>query len=118
LRKRNSLLVAAAVVLAASLISFSFVLGESPKKHTYPPTPSTWTGYNSRLSHYYVAPGYPSYEAHPRYLGELTGSWEEIGKQYGEKAGDLIRMVYEGWYRELLAVQGSPQAFFYARSCM
>jgi hypothetical protein len=110
MRRRNSLLVAVAVVLAASLISFSLALGKSSKKHIYPPTPSTWTGYNSQLSHYYVAPGYPSYEAHPRYLGELTGSWEEIGKQYGEKAGDLIRMVYEGWYRELLAVQGSPQA--------
>ncbi len=67
-----------------------------------------WTGHNRRLADYYVAEGYPAYEPHPRYLGELRGSWEEIGRQYGERAGDLIRRVYEGWYRELLAVQGSP----------
>src|ERR1700680_3045620 len=97
MKKRNSLLVfGVAVALAVFLISFSSVRGKSPKKHTFPPTPSAWTGYNSQLSHYYVAPGYPSYEAHPRYLGELSGSWEEIGRQYGEKVGGLIRMEYEG----------------------
>lgn len=68
-----------------------------------------WTGHNARLGDYYRHAGYPAYEAHPRYLGELHGSWYEIGKQYGERAGDLIRMVYEGWYRELLPIQGSPK---------
>ena len=72
----------------------------------YPPE---WTGHNRRLGAYYVAEGYPAFEPHPRYLGELSGSWSEIGRQYGERAGDLIRMVYEGWYRELLPVQGSPE---------
>ena len=71
----------------------------------YPPE---WTGHNRRLGDYHVAEGYPAYEPHPRYLGELRGSWGEMGRQYGERAGDLIRMVYEGWYRELLPVQGSP----------
>ncbi len=70
--------------------------------------PEQWTGHNRQLGNYYCAPGYPAYEAHPRYLGELSGSWHQIGKQYGERAGDLIRMVYEGWYREVLPVQGSP----------
>jgi hypothetical protein len=70
--------------------------------------PEQWRGHNRQLGNYYCAPGYPAYEAHPRYLGELSGSWHQIGKQYGERAGDLIRMVYEGWYREVLPVQGSP----------
>jgi len=35
---------------------------------------------------------------HARYLGELKGSWYDIGKQYGEKAGDLMVMVFDGWY--------------------
>jgi hypothetical protein len=70
----------------------------------YPPE---WTGHNRRLGDYHVAEGYPAYAPHPRYLGELRGSWWQMGKQYGERAGDLIRMVYEGWYRELLPIQGS-----------
>ena len=35
----------------------------------HPQTPPQWTGYNSQLSHYYVAPGYPPFSAHPRSLG-------------------------------------------------
>jgi hypothetical protein len=73
------------------------------------PTPPDWTGHNMKLGKYFLAPGYPAYETHPRYLGELHGSWSQIGRQYGERAGDLIRMVYEGWYRELLPVQGSSE---------
>ncbi len=72
-------------------------------------TPSEWTGHNRKLGEYSLAQGYPAYEPHPRYLGELDGSWYQIGRQYGERAGDLIRMVYEGWYRELLPVQGSSE---------
>ncbi len=70
--------------------------------------PPEWTGRNTQLDKYWLAAGYPPYEPHPRYLGELAGSWHQIGKQYGERAADLIRWVYEGWYRELLPVQGSP----------
>jgi hypothetical protein len=73
---------------------------------SYPPE---WTGRNVNLGKYRIAAGYPPYEAHPRYLGELAGSWHQIGRQYGERAADLIRWVYEGWYRELLPVQGSPE---------
>ncbi len=71
--------------------------------------PPEWTGHNRKLGEYFRDNGYPAYEPHPRYLGELSGSWYEIGRQYGERAGDLIRMVYEGWYRELLPIQGSSE---------
>jgi hypothetical protein len=73
------------------------------------PAPPEWTGHNRKLGEYSLAQGYPAYEPHPRYLGELHGSWSQIGRQYGERAGDLIRLVYEGWYRELLPVQGSSE---------
>jgi hypothetical protein len=73
------------------------------------PVPPEWTGHNRKLGEYFLAQGYPAYEPHPRYLGELHGSWSQIGRQYGERAGDLIRFVYEGWYRELLPVQGSSE---------
>ena len=81
-------------------------LDSSPRGLSIPPE---WTGHNSRLSDYYRAPGYPAYEPHPRYLGVLRGSWQQLGRQYGERAGDLIRLVYEGWYRELLPIQGRPE---------
>lgn len=71
--------------------------------------PAEWTGHSRKLGDYYVAKGYPAYDPHPRYLGELRGSWTQMGRQYGERAGDLIRMVYEGWYRELMPIQGSPE---------
>ena len=51
--------------------------------------PPEWTGHNRKLGEYFRDNGYPAYEPHPRYLGELTGSWYEIGRQYGERAGDL-----------------------------
>ena len=70
-------------------------------------TPPDWTGRNRKLGEYFLEHGYPAYEPHPRYIGELAGSWYQMGRQYGERAGDLIRMVYEGWYRELLPIQGS-----------
>ncbi len=107
------------IKLAASAGSMAFSAGGlramstaamPPPAATAPGTPAQWTGRNRKLDGYYVAPHYPAYEPHPRYLGELHGSWYQIGRQYGERAGDLIRMVYEGWYLELLPVQGSPEA--------
>lgn len=70
-------------------------------------TPPEWTGHNKKLGEYFLERGYPMYEPHPRYLGVLRGSWYQMGRQYGERAGDLIRYVYEGWYRELLPIQGA-----------
>ena len=72
-------------------------------------TPREWTGRNRNLGKYFLERGYPAYDPHPRYLGELSGSWHQMGRQYGEGAGDLIRMVYEGWYRELLPIQGNSE---------
>jgi hypothetical protein len=74
-----------------------------------PPLPTDWTGRNTQLHRYDLAEGYPAYDPHPRYLGEISGSWYNMGRQYGERAADLIRMVYEGWYRELIAIQGTPE---------
>lgn len=97
------------IALAVCLVAVVPITAKNPKNHAYPPTPSWWTGHNVNLSKYYVAPGYPGYDAHPRYLGVLSGTWREIGKQYGDKAGDLIRLTYEGWYKEILATQGTNQ---------
>ncbi len=100
------------IALAICLIAVVPITAKNPKNHAYPPTPSWWTGHNKNMSlysQYSVKPGYPAFDAHPRYLGVLSGSWYDIGKQYGDKAGDLIRLTYEGWYEEILAVQGTNQ---------
>src|SRR6266511_98486 len=109
---RKSLLLLGATVVATVVISLISVRSFStgPNAKPYPPTPSTWTGVNANLKHYSLYPGYPSYEPHARYLGELSGSWSEIGVQYGERAGDLIRMVFEGWFTEVVQIQGSAEA--------
>lgn len=111
---RRRLLVLLRVIAMVAIVASFGTVSSLPKgrstKRTYPPIPSAWTGHNSRLAQYYVAPGYPAYEAHPRYLGELSGSWHEIGRQYGERAGDLIRITFDGWYKDVLEVQGNNQA--------
>ncbi|MCR4425258.1 MAG: hypothetical protein NUW23_03570 [Firmicutes bacterium] len=40
---------------------------------------------------------------HARYIGDLTGTWKEMGIQYGERAGDLVRLVFEGYYDQIFA---------------
>lgn len=95
--------VGAAAAVPAAVKASPFV----PKIRALPPEPAQWQGKSDALPRYYRPAGYPAYAPHPRYLGVLKGTWEQIGRQYGERAGDLIRLVYEGWYRELLPVQGS-----------
>ena len=105
IKNLKALLSVAAIVCGATAL----IAAANPKNHAVGPTPSWWTGYNQNLASYYVAPGYPAYDAHPRYLGVLSGSWYEIGQQYGERAGDLIQLTFEGWYQESLATQGTNQ---------
>jgi len=68
--------------------------------------PTWWTGYNADLPKYEVKPGFPHYAEHARYIGELSGTWEEMGIQYGERAGDLMRIVFDGYYEEQMDTVG------------
>lgn len=51
-------------------------------------------GYNPRAKYYEVPAGFPQIESRVRFLGNLRGTWREMGAQYGERAGDLIVTVY------------------------
>ncbi|MCX6549777.1 MAG: C45 family autoproteolytic acyltransferase/hydrolase [Acidobacteria bacterium] len=73
-----------------------------------PPQPAWWTGHNAALPDYYVRPGYPLYEPHARYIGDLKGTWREMGIQYGQRAGDLVRLVFEGYYDQILTTVQDP----------
>ena len=44
-----------------------------------------------------VPPGAPRVDKHARWLGHLKGHWQEIGREYGERCGDLMRWIYDKW---------------------
>lgn len=89
-------------ILTVSLFAL-LILAASVSAASIPAQPSWWTGYNAALKDLYVQPGYPPYEEHARYIGDLKGTWFEMGVQYGERAGDLIRLVFEGYYDQIFA---------------
>ena len=63
-------------------------------------------GSNPCLQHYQVSEGHPHYEPQARFLGNLTGSWYDIGQQVGEQAGDLVRWVSDVWWQHHLGTYG------------
>lgn len=95
----------AVVVLSLLLIGMFGVVAAQASEWE---KPEWWTGYNSRVSEYFVKAGYPPYEANARYIGELRGTWEEMGIQYGERAGDLVRLVWDGYYEQMIRTVGDP----------
>jgi hypothetical protein len=51
-------------------------------------------GYNPRAKYYEVPEGFPQVDPRVRFIGNLRGTWKEMGIQYGERAGDLVVNVY------------------------
>jgi hypothetical protein len=51
-------------------------------------------GRNPRMKYYDVPDGFPKFDSRVRFIGDIRGTWSEMGRQYGERAGDLIRIVY------------------------
>jgi len=51
-------------------------------------------GYNPRAKYYEVPEGFPQIDSRVRFIGNLRGTWKEMGIQYGERAGDLVVHVY------------------------
>ena len=94
-------------LMAASLAIL--VLAAVASAQGAPEQPAWWTGHNGVLDKYYVQPGYPPYPEHARYIGDLTGTWFEMGVQYGERAGDYVRLVFEGYYDQIFRVVGDSE---------
>lgn len=55
---------------------------------------------NPCAQYYQVSDGHPPYAPQARFLGELRGSWYEIGHRIGAQAGDLVRWVSDVWWKE------------------
>ena len=52
-------------------------------------------GYGGQVASYPVPEGFPPFESTTRYIGNLRGSWYEMGVQYGNRASDLINNVVD-----------------------
>ena len=68
-------------------------------------------GSNTAVEQYVVFPGFPTFENRVRFIGPLKGSWHEMGRQYGEEAGDLIRWVFDAWWtigKDIISALGRP----------
>ena len=61
---------------------------------------------NPCATNYQVSPGHPPYDPRARFLGELRGSWYDIGQQIGEKSGDLVRWVSDVWWKDHMETWG------------
>lgn len=57
-------------------------------------------GLNEAVDLYYIPKDYPSYSETGVDLGVLSGTWNEIGVQYGKKAGDLIRAFFDATFEQ------------------
>ena len=61
---------------------------------------------NPYVRYYRMSPEHPPYEMHSRFLGQLAGSWYDIGYQIGIKSGDFVRWVSDVWWKEHIGKWG------------
>ena len=64
---------------------------------------------NPCTKHYEVSPGHPPFEDRARFLGEVAGSWFEIGQEVGSRAGDLVRWVSDVWWGQHMEHYGKEE---------
>jgi len=54
-----------------------------------------------QVNRYLKAPDMPEYPDHVKNLGEIEGTWHDMGAQYGERADDYVRAVFDHFYASL-----------------
>lgn len=59
-------------------------------------------GYCSVAQQIQVPAGYPNVPTRSIWLGELKGSWHDIGRQYGKAAAYYTRYVFDYWWESAL----------------
>ena len=63
-------------------------------------------GYGTKIQDLKVPEGFPKYETRTRFIGNLRGTWYEMGLQYGRRAADLIRWGTDYMLMETLEKYG------------
>jgi hypothetical protein len=88
------------LIIAIILISFGALALSDEQADPYKKIGST-LGYGTRVQYYEVPEGYPKFEVRTRFIGNLRGTWHEMGIQYGKASGDLIRYAADSLWMDL-----------------
>ena len=63
-------------------------------------------GRNVEAHRYVVSEGYPPIPDRPKFVGMLTGTWLDMGKALGERAGDRVRCTSNIWWTKICDKKG------------
>jgi hypothetical protein len=63
-------------------------------------------GRNVEAHRYIVSEGYPPIPDRPKFVGLLSGTWFEMGKALGERAGDRVRCTSDIWWTKICDKKG------------
>jgi hypothetical protein len=63
-------------------------------------------GRNVNASRYVVSPGYPPIPDRAKFVGMLSGTWFQMGRSLGERAGDKIRCTSDIWWQQICKKKG------------
>lgn len=66
-------------------------------------------GRNVEAYRYVHSPGYPPFPDRGKFTGTLTGSWYNMGKQFGARSGDETRCVSDIWWKESCELFGKAE---------
>ena len=67
-------------------------------------------GRNIEAHKYFRPEGYPEYPDITKFIGTLKGDWYEMGKQFGERAGESTRYVSDIWWKEMCELWGKKES--------
>ena len=95
-KKRLSLL---AVILV--LLSVVACQTDSQEKVGYIPG-----GKNIEAYRYSHSDGYPPFSDRAKFIGTLSGSWYEMGRQFGERSGEMTLYVSDIWWEDTCRMWG------------
>lgn len=66
-------------------------------------------GRNVEAYRYVHTDGYPPFPDKTRFIGTLQGTWYTMGKEYGARSGDAVRVVSDIWWKQEVDLYGKAQ---------
>jgi len=99
--KRPSIL---GVLLLVPVLAISTLCSAPGKVGTYYPG-----GRNIEASQYSHVEGFPPFPDRVSFVGELSGGWREMGRQFGERVGESTRYVSDIWWKDICESFGKEE---------
>jgi hypothetical protein len=100
-KRTRYLLVGIAVIIAAALINMQTTPQESGQ--FFP------GGRNIEAYRYEHSKGFPQFPDRANFIGTLQGNWYQMGRQFGEKAGQSTRYVSDNWWKAECELWGKAE---------